>query len=52
VLRTSFPVVPPHVEYSLTPMGTEIAGQVQTLADWIEHNLSTILQTRAAQAEA
>jgi DNA-binding HxlR family transcriptional regulator len=51
VLRTSFPVVPPHVEYSLTPMGTEIAGQVQTLADWIEHNLSTILQTRAARAE-
>lgn len=52
VLRTSFPVVPPHVEYSLTPMGTEVAVQVQTLADWIEHNLSTILQTRAAQAEA
>ena len=52
VLRTSFPVVPPHVEYSLTPMGTEVAAQVRTLADWIEHNLSTILQTRAAQAEA
>lgn len=51
VLRTSFPVVPPHVEYSLTPMGTEVAAQVQTLADWIEHNLSTILQTRAARAE-
>jgi DNA-binding HxlR family transcriptional regulator len=51
VLRTSFPVVPPHVEYSLTPMGVEIAGQVQTLADWIEHNLSTILQTRAMRAE-
>ena len=52
VLRTSFPVVPPHVEYSLTPMGTEVAAQVRTLFDWIEHNLSTILQTQAAQAEA
>ncbi|WP_310460308.1 helix-turn-helix domain-containing protein [Sphaerotilus sp.] len=52
VLRTSFPVVPPHVEYSLTPMGIEIAGQVQTLADWIEHNLSEILNTRAQRAEA
>ena len=51
VLRTYFPVVPPHVEYSLTPMGPEVAGQVQTLADWIEHNLSTILHTRAARAE-
>jgi DNA-binding HxlR family transcriptional regulator len=51
VLRTSFPVVPPHVEYSLTPMGVDIAGQVQTLADWIEHHLSEILNTRAQRAE-
>lgn len=50
VQRTAFPVVPPHVEYNLTPMGTEIADQVQTLADWIEHNLSEILHTRAQRA--
>jgi DNA-binding HxlR family transcriptional regulator len=51
VLRTSFPVVPPHVEYCLTPMGVDIAGQVQTLTDWIEHHLSEILNTRAQRAE-
>lgn len=36
VLRVSYPVVPPHVEYSLTPMGREVAEKVRDLADWIE----------------
>ena len=29
VLRTQYPIVPPHVEYSLTPMGVEVARQVE-----------------------
>ena len=36
VLRYAHPVVPPHVEYSLTPMGAEAAEKVRALADWIE----------------
>jgi len=36
VLRRAYPLVPPHVEYSLTPMGQEVAGKVVELADWIE----------------
>jgi DNA-binding HxlR family transcriptional regulator len=43
VLRQSFPVVPPHVEYSLTPLGREAAVKVEALADWIELNLPLIL---------
>ncbi|MBJ7536369.1 winged helix-turn-helix transcriptional regulator [Marinomonas transparens] len=43
VLRTSFPVVPPHVEYSLTKLGSEAAVHVVGLANWIEENLSGIL---------
>ena len=43
VARQSFPVVPPHVEYSLTPLGREAAGKVEALADWIETNLPRIL---------
>jgi DNA-binding HxlR family transcriptional regulator len=39
VLRKSFPVVPPHVEYTLTELGQEAAGHVETLADWIEARL-------------
>jgi DNA-binding HxlR family transcriptional regulator len=48
VLRTAYPVVPPHVEYSLTRMGTEVAHEVQSLADWIEGNLYRIMQQRRA----
>ena len=39
VERRAFKVVPPHVEYELTPMGAEAAGHVAVLADWIEENL-------------
>lgn len=46
VLRIAYPVVPPHVEYSLTPLGTEVAAQVAGLADWIEVNLPRILNAR------
>jgi DNA-binding HxlR family transcriptional regulator len=41
--RVAYPVVPPHVEYSLTPLGLQAAQHVQSLADWIELNLSEIL---------
>ena len=46
VLRVAKPVVPPHVEYSLTPMGLEISGHVAELADWIELNIPKILKAR------
>lgn len=46
VVRTSYDVVPPHVDYRLTPLGKEIAQQVSALADWIEVNLSRIMNAR------
>jgi DNA-binding HxlR family transcriptional regulator len=46
VKRVSYPVVPPHVEYSLTPLGAGIAEKVEDLADWIEFNFSRILEAR------
>ncbi len=46
--RRSYPVVPPHVEYSLTPLGREVGEKVEMLADWIEFNLPRIV---AADAE-
>lgn len=52
VLRRALEVVPPHVEYSLTPMGREVARRVQKLADWIEVNLPAILEARAGTSDA
>jgi len=46
VERISYPVVPPHVEYTLTPLGQEIGRKVESLADWIETNLPTILAAK------
>ena len=43
VERISYPVVPPHVEYRLTPLGEEIGHKVEALADWIEEKLPVIL---------
>ena len=42
IRRVSFPIVPPHVEYSLTPMGEQVAQRVQVLAQWIEEHLPEI----------
>lgn len=52
VERKSLPVVPPHVEYRLTPLGEEVAVQVENLATWIEHNLPRIMQAREGDVGA
>lgn len=36
VLRHSFEEVPPHVEYSLTPLGRSLSSVVQALDTWVE----------------
>ncbi|UAK25237.1 winged helix-turn-helix transcriptional regulator [Sphingomonas nostoxanthinifaciens] len=47
VLRKSYPVVPPHVEYTLTELGQEAASHVEALADWIEDRLTDLLERRS-----
>lgn len=42
VARRAFPVVPPHVEYALTPLGAEATERVRALVDWIEVSLPRI----------
>ena len=39
VVRRSYDVVPPHTDYTLTPLGCEAAEKVAALADWIEDRL-------------
>ncbi len=50
VERISYPVVPPHVEYLLTPMGEQISEKVEALADWIELNLGDIVKVQLEKA--
>jgi len=50
VQRIAYDVVPPHVEYRLTPLGREVSEQVVGLADWLELNLSRILAQREKSA--
>ena len=45
--RHARPVVPPHVEYTLTPLGLDIAQHVQALAACVEDNLARSLQQAA-----
>lgn len=42
VERIEYEVVPPHVEYRLTPLGREGAEKVRVLADWIEVSMTEI----------
>lgn len=49
VLRTAFPVVPPHVEYSLTELGLAVSAHVVGLAEWIENNIVDIWSHRKSK---
>lgn len=51
VLRKAYPVVPPHVEYSLTSLGQDVGQHVEALADWIEINLPQVMSARKAQLD-
>ena len=44
VLRVAHPVIPPHVEYSLTSLGEEAAVRVEALTDWIEDRLPSLVK--------
>ncbi len=50
VLRVAHQVVPPHVEYSLTPLGREAAERLEVLVDWIEDNFPLIKQAQDTAA--
>ncbi|UVK91014.1 helix-turn-helix transcriptional regulator [Pseudomonas sp. B21-051] len=50
VERHAYDVVPPHVEYTLTPMGMEAAVRVRELADWVETHYATVLRQQEMAA--
>lgn len=52
VARVAYPVVPPRVEYSLTPLGREAAEKVRVLADWIEVSMPRVAAHWNASSDA
>ena len=57
VRRTVYPVVPPRVEYALTPLGESLIEPLEALATWAEAHMGEIATARrdydrAAQEES
>ena len=46
VARTVYPVVPPHVEYALTPLGTTLIEALRWLCQWAQENLDAVEAAR------
>ena len=51
VLRVVYPTKPPKVEYSLIPLGRELAAHAQALTQWVETNVARVLAHRKASAD-
>jgi len=45
--RRVHPVVPPMVEYSLTPLGRSLREPLNAICNWAEKNLPKMLEARA-----
>jgi DNA-binding HxlR family transcriptional regulator len=43
VHRESFPTVPPHVEYSLTPLGRDLMERMLPLVGWVAEHSDAML---------
>jgi len=48
VQRVVYPVVPPVVEYSLTPLGRTLVEPMKALGDWAYGHLQEVAQARTA----
>ena len=48
VSRTMYPVIPPRVEYALTPLGATLLDAAGTLVSWADAHLAEVDAARAA----
>jgi DNA-binding HxlR family transcriptional regulator len=46
IMREVYPVVPPRVEYSLTPLGRSLIGVLGTLSSWAENHFPEVERAR------
>ncbi len=52
VHRDAKPVIPPHVDYSLTDLGQEVADHVSVLARWTDHRANSFRLASSLDKEA
>ncbi|WP_328330667.1 helix-turn-helix transcriptional regulator [Kribbella sp. NBC_00382] len=52
VLRDAKPVIPPRVDYSLTPLGEDVATQIHALTHWVESKVPEVQQANAGYDNA
>ncbi len=50
VERRVYPVVPPKVEYSLTPLGRTLTGPLRAICQWAEEHLPELERARGRAA--
>jgi DNA-binding HxlR family transcriptional regulator len=46
VRREALPVIPPHVEYSLTPLGEDLLERLMPLLEWVGRHATEIVGAR------
>jgi len=51
VRRRARPVIPPHVDYDLTPLGAEAARRVRALSDWTAEHVPAVQSAQRAYDE-
>ena len=52
VRRTVYPVVPPHVEYTLTPLGLTLIEALHALCHWAEQHALEVIAARESYDQA
>ena len=50
VVRTVYPVVPPHVEYTLTDLGRTLLEPLRAIEVWSQNHMPDVLRARDAYA--
>jgi DNA-binding HxlR family transcriptional regulator len=48
ITRTMYPVMPPRVDYALTPMGHTLQDAAASLIGWVHAHVEEIVAARAA----
>ena len=48
ITRTAYPVIPPRVEYELTPLGMTLRDPLSAIREWAETHVHEIVRARLA----